>query len=84
VDSQRHAPAAVPPGQRLCTRYPFLQQAGCAPGPMWTGAENVAPTGIRSPDRPARSDSVYWLRCDGDDDDDDDDDDDTHAFKFGK
>jgi hypothetical protein len=26
-----------------------------APGPVWTGAENLAPTGIRSPDRPARS-----------------------------
>jgi hypothetical protein len=22
------------------------------PGPVWTGAENLAPTGIRSPDRP--------------------------------
>jgi hypothetical protein len=26
------------------------------------GAENIAPTGIRSPDRPARSESLYWLR----------------------
>jgi len=26
-----------------------------APGPVWTVAENLAPTGIRSPDRPARS-----------------------------
>jgi hypothetical protein len=25
------------------------------PGPVWTGAENLAPTGIRSPDRRARS-----------------------------
>ena len=25
------------------------------PGPVWTGAENLASTGIRSPDRPARS-----------------------------
>jgi hypothetical protein len=23
-----------------------------ASGPVWTGAENLAPTGIRSPDRP--------------------------------
>ena len=26
-----------------------------APQPVWTGAENLAPTGIRSSDRPARS-----------------------------
>jgi len=24
-------------------------------GPVWTGAENLASTGIRSPDRPTRS-----------------------------
>ena len=34
---------------------PIVQEAGWAPGPVWTGAENLAPTGIRSPDRPARS-----------------------------
>jgi hypothetical protein len=38
---------------------PIAQQAGWAPGPVWTGAENLAPTGIRSPDRPARSQSLY-------------------------
>jgi len=27
-----------------------------ASGPDWTGAENLAPTGIRSPDRTARTD----------------------------
>jgi len=32
------------------------------PGPVWTGAENLAPTGIRFPDRPARSESLYRLR----------------------
>jgi len=32
------------------------------PGPVWTGAENIANTGIRSPDRPARSKSLYYLR----------------------
>jgi len=26
-----------------------------ATGPVWTGAENLAPTGIRFPDRPVRS-----------------------------
>jgi hypothetical protein len=30
-------------------------EAWWAPGPVWTGAENLAPTGYRSPDRPARS-----------------------------
>ena len=34
---------------------PIVQKAGWAPGPVWTGAENLAPSGIRSPDRPARS-----------------------------
>jgi hypothetical protein len=29
--------------------------AGWAPEPVWTGAENLATTGIQPPDRPARS-----------------------------
>jgi hypothetical protein len=29
--------------------------------PVWTGAENLVPTGIRSPDRPARRHSLYRL-----------------------
>ena len=41
---------------------PIVQEAGWAPGPVWTGAENLAPTGIQSPDRPARSQSLYRLR----------------------
>jgi hypothetical protein len=40
---------------------PIVQEAGWAPGSVWTGAENLAPTGIRSPDRPARSESLYRL-----------------------
>ena len=40
---------------------PIVQEAGWAPGPVWTGAENLAPTGIRSPDRPAGSESLYRL-----------------------
>jgi len=35
------------------------------PRPVWTGAENLAPTGIPSPDRPARSDSLYQLSYPG-------------------
>ena len=41
---------------------PILQEAGWAPRPVWTGAENLAPTGFRFPDRPARSQSLYRLR----------------------
>jgi len=41
---------------------PIVQEAEWTPGPVWTGAENLAPTGIRSPDRPARSQSLYRLR----------------------
>ena len=33
--------------------------------PVWTGAENLSPTGIRTPDRPARSESLYRLRYPG-------------------
>ena len=40
---------------------PIVYETGRAPGPVWTGAENLAPTGIRSPDRPARSESLYRL-----------------------
>ena len=44
---------------------PIVQEAGWAPGPVWTGAENLASTGIRSPDRPVRSQSLYHLRYQG-------------------
>jgi hypothetical protein len=37
---------------------PIVQEAGWTPGPVWPGAENFAPTGIRSPDRLARSQSL--------------------------
>ena len=36
----------------------IVQEAGWGPGLVWTGAENLAPTGIRSPDRPARRQSL--------------------------
>ena len=41
---------------------PIVQEAGWDPGQVWTGAENLALTGIRSPDRPARRQSLYRLR----------------------
>jgi len=38
---------------------PIVNEAGWASEPVWTGAENVAPASIRSPDRTARSESLY-------------------------
>ena len=58
VGDQRNAPAAFTPGK---DPVPIVQEAGWAPGPVWIGAENLAPTGIRSPDIPARSESLYRL-----------------------
>ena len=40
----------------------IVQKAGWASGPVWAGVENLAPNGIRSPDHPARSQSLYRLR----------------------
>jgi len=59
----RHAPAALPPGKRPGTH--------CIGG--WVGPRAVLdgcgksrhPTGIRSPDRPARSESPYRLSYPG-------------------
>ena len=33
----------------------IVWEGGWVPGSVWTGAENFVLTGIRSPDRPARS-----------------------------
>jgi len=38
-----YAPAAFTPGKDL---VPIVQDARWAPGPVWMGAENLAPTGI--------------------------------------
>jgi hypothetical protein len=59
VVGQRHPPAALPPGK---TPHPFYRRLG---GPVWAGAENLAPIGIRFPDRPARSESLYRLSYPG-------------------
>ena len=40
---------------------PIVEQAAWALGPVCTAAEYLAPTGIRSPDHPARSESLYRL-----------------------
>jgi pterin-4a-carbinolamine dehydratase len=44
---------------------PIMQEAGWAPGPVWTGVENIAPTNIGSPECPACSKSLYQLRYSG-------------------
>jgi hypothetical protein len=40
VRGQRDAPAALSPGKDPVR---IVQEAGRAPGPVWTGAENLAP-----------------------------------------
>ena len=62
VRGQRYGPAALYPGK---DPVPIVQEAGWVPGPVWTGAENLATTGIRFPDRQARSQSLYRLRYAG-------------------
>ena len=62
VRGPRHAPALFTPEK---DQVPIVQEAGWAPGSVWTGAENLAPTGIRSPDRPACSQSLYRLSYPG-------------------
>jgi hypothetical protein len=43
----------------------IVYKDGCASGVVWTGAENLAPTGIRSPDSPTRSEPLYRLTYPG-------------------
>jgi hypothetical protein len=59
VDDQRHAPAAFLQGKR-----PITYCTGDCMGlsAVWTGTKNFAPTGIRSLNRRARSESQYQLR----------------------
>jgi hypothetical protein len=40
---------------------PIVQEAGWAPGPVRTGAENLTPTRIQSLDHPACSESLHQL-----------------------
>jgi len=49
--SQRQVSAALHPERR--------RSWGWASGPLWMGPENLAPTGVRAPDRPGRSQSPY-------------------------
>jgi len=59
VGGQRLAPAALPPGK---TRYPLHRRLGGLHG-CYGQLRNISPpTGIRSSDRPSRSESLYLLR----------------------
>jgi len=54
VGRQRHAPASLTPGKRIGTHFTggwLVARAGL------DGCGKSRPTGIRSPDRPARSES---------------------------
>ena len=53
------------PGRPGKNPIPIVQEAGWASEPVWIGAENLVPTGIRSPDLPALSESQYRLRHPG-------------------
>ena len=50
---------SLPPGK---TRYPFYRRLGGPQGRSGQVRKISPPTGIRSPDRPARSQSLYRLR----------------------
>ena len=59
MGDQRHAPAALSPGKRCA--MPILYETGWPSGPICTGVEYIAPTGIRSPtDQPAVSSYTYY------------------------
>ena len=60
---QRHASAALSP--REIDTATIVQEAGWAPRQVWTDAENLAPNGIRSPNRPSRSKPMYRLSYSG-------------------
>jgi len=61
VGGLRHAPAALPQGK---TRYSLYRRLD---GPVLTDAKNLAPIGVRYPDRPALSKSLYPIPAPNDD-----------------
>ena len=58
VGGQRHAPAASLPGK---TRYPLCRRLSGPQGRSGRVRKILPPIGIRSPDRPVRSESLYRL-----------------------
>jgi hypothetical protein len=64
LGARRGLGVSVTPRPKFTPRkdpVPIVQEVGWASGPVWTGAENLASTVIRSPDHPARSQSLYRL-----------------------
>jgi len=55
VGGQRHASPALLPSPSPHDPLAVVWEAGWAPGPVWKGAENLAPTEIRPPVRTTRS-----------------------------
>ena len=62
VGGQRYALAPLPP---VKTRYPLYRRLGGPQGRSGRVRKIPPPTAIRSPDRPARSESLYRLRFPG-------------------
>ena len=62
VVCQGHAPTALPPGK---TRYPLYRRLGGLQGRALRVRKIPPPTGIRSPARPALSESLYRLSYPG-------------------
>ena len=59
MGDQRHAPSSL-----LCEgdAVPFVQVAGWAPGPVWTGMDKIkslAPGGVRVPKGPALGETLF-------------------------
>ena len=59
VGGQCHTLAALPPGK---SRYPLYGRLGQPQGRSGRAWKIPPPTGIQSPDRPGRSESLYRLR----------------------
>lgn len=57
-----HDPAALPLAVRLGTQ---CRGGSMGRGPVWTGTEDLAFTGIRSPAHPVHSESLYRQRYPG-------------------
>jgi len=62
VGGQRHAPAALPPGN---TRYQLYRRMGGHQGRSGRVRKIWPPTGIRSPDHPTRREPLYRLHYHG-------------------
>jgi hypothetical protein len=63
VGGQLHSPAGITSRENYTV--PMVQEAGWAPGPVWTGTNYLTLTRIRSLDRPVLSESLYRLSYPG-------------------